>query len=297
MADWLQQCRQRVLLMDGAMGTNLHARGLPPGECPEKWAREHPTVLSGIHQEFADAGSDALLTCTFGGSPLKLAAAGLDGETEALNWALARVAREVAGSAIVLGDIGPCGEMLEPLGSRTRDEVRDGFGRQVVGLDAVVDGFIIETMTDLNEALLALEAAKKISPEKPVLASLNYEKDADGQGYHTIMGVDPATAARELQDAGADAVGANCGTGIEDMIGIVEQLASAAEVPVFAEPNAGMPKLRQGRTVFEQSPEDMAARLGELVSAGARLVGGCCGTTAEHIQAMRAVLDGMQPRS
>jgi len=291
MADWLEQSAERVLLADGATGTELQARGLPPGECPERWAREHPLELAAVHAAYAAAGAELILTCTFGGSPLKLASAGLDGQTEAVNWALARIAREAVPGAILLGDIGPTGEMIAPLGTRTADELRAGFVRQVTGLADVVDGFIVETMSDLDEALLALEAAREVAPRKPILVSLTYTKDHDGKDYHTVMGVSPTAAAKRIEDAGADAIGTNCGSGIEDMIGVVERLAAACSRPVFAEPNAGLPKLVGGNTVFDESAESMAGKIGRLVDAGARIVGGCCGTTPGHITAFRAALN------
>jgi 5-methyltetrahydrofolate--homocysteine methyltransferase len=293
MTDWLAQSRERILLIDGAMGTELQARGLPPGACPEQWARENPLQVGEVHAAYAEAGADLILTCTFGGSPFKLAEVGLDAETEAVNWALARVARDAAPKAVILGDIGPTGEMIEPLGPKTADEIRRGFARQVAGLADVVDGFLIETMSDLDETILAVEAARKGAPGKPVLASLIYQLDHNGQNYHTFMGIDPATAARRLEDAGADAIGTNCGNGIDHMVGIVERLAAATGRPVFAEPNAGLPRLVDGRTVFDESAESMAAKVGRLASAGARIIGGCCGTTSRHIAAMKAALEAM----
>lgn len=291
MSNWLSRTNERVLLLDGAMGTQLQARGLPAGECPEKWAQANPTELADIHAAYARAGADLVITCTFGGSPFKLAAAGLAEQTEAINWALARVARDAAPEAIVLGDIGPTGEMIAPLGTHTADEIRAGFVRQIMGLADVVDGFIIETMSDVEEALLALEATKQVAPDKPTLVSLTYQKDADGNNFHTMMGNDPVESSRRLAEAGADAVGTNCGNGIEDMIGLVERIAAATDRPVFAEPNAGLPKLVRGETVFDESPQQMAEKIGRLVTAGARIVGGCCGTTPDHISSFRAVLD------
>ena len=150
LADWLDTCSDRILMLDGAMGTQLQARGLAGGDCPEQWARRHPVELAEIHSAYVDAGADIILTCTFGGSPLKLAGASLDDETEAINWALARVAREAAPETIILGDIGPSGEMIAPLGTKTADEIRDAFARQVAGLADVVDGFLAETMSDVE---------------------------------------------------------------------------------------------------------------------------------------------------
>ncbi|NLX58699.1 MAG: homocysteine methyltransferase [Phycisphaerae bacterium] len=280
-------------MLDGAMGTQLQARGMGSGECPEQWAREHPIDLAAIHAAYVEAGADILLTCTFGGSSLKLSRAGLAGETEAVNWALARVARDAAPDAILLGDMGPCDEMIEPLGDKTPDEVRRSFVRQAAGLADVVDGFLIETMSDVNETVLAIEAVRQTVPGKPILASMTFKKDFNGRTFHTIMGVDPEQAARRLTEAGADAVGCNCGYGIDDMIDIVSQMAAATSAPIVAEPNAGMPRLVGDRTVFDQTPEAMAAKVAQLVSAGARIVGGCCGTTPEHIAAMKAAIDAM----
>ena len=290
MAEWLDTLGDGMLMIDGAMGTALQGRGLPPGESPEKWAREHAVELAQIHAAYAAAGADIILTCTFGGSPFKLAAAGLERETEAVNWALARVARDAAPQAILLGDIGPTGEMIQPLGTKTAEEIRNGFARQVAGLADVVDGFLIETMSDLDEASLALEAAKKVAPDKPVLVSLIYQLDHDGKAYHTFMGVTPEAAAAQLEDAGADAIGTNCGNGIEDMVGIVERLKASCGRPVFAEPNAGVPRLVNGQTVFDESAESMASKVVRLADAGATMIGGCCGTTPAHIAAMRAAL-------
>jgi 5-methyltetrahydrofolate--homocysteine methyltransferase len=290
MADWLAECSKRVLMLDGAMGTELHSRGLPPGVCPEQWAREHPLLLSEVHAAYVEAGAEAVITFTLGASPAKLAKTGLDRQTEAINWALARIARLAAPQALVLGDIGPTGEFIAPLGQKTPQEIRDGFARQAAGLADVVDGFIIQTMIDLEETLLALEAARQVAPGKPVLACLTFQKDADGKNYHTLFGNDPVTVTKRLEAAGASAVGSNCGSGIDDMLGVIERMAGATRLPIVVEPNAGLPKLVAGRTVFSETPEEMAAKVGRLVSAGARLVGGCCGTTPRHIAAMKAAL-------
>ncbi|MBN2584702.1 MAG: homocysteine S-methyltransferase family protein [Planctomycetes bacterium] len=293
MTTWLDACRDRVLIIDGAMGTQLQARGMGSVDCPEQWAREHPVELAAIHGDYVKAGADIILTCTFGASSLKLTRAGLASDTEAMNWALARVARDAAPEAVILGDIGPCDEMIAPLGEKTADEIRSSFARQVVGLADVVDGFMIETMSDVDEAVLALKAARKAAPGKPVLVSMTFKKDFNGETFHTIMGVDPEQAAKRLTDAGADAVGCNCGYGIDDMVGIVERMAAATKLPIVAEPNAGLPRLVGGETVFDQKPADMAAKVGRLVSAGARIVGGCCGTTPDHIAAMKAVIEAL----
>jgi 5-methyltetrahydrofolate--homocysteine methyltransferase len=275
---------QGVVLLDGAMGTELQAAGMPVGTAPEVWAAEHADVLSGVHRAYVAAGAQAILTCTFGGSRWKLALGGAAERVGELNRRLAEIAREAADGALVLGDIGPTGQMVAPLGTHERGEFVEVFAEQAAALaEGGVDAILIETMTDLTEATAAVEAAKRTA--LPVLASMSFAPDADGGGYHTVMGVEPAAAARALAEAGADAVGTNCGVGIEDVVRIVTALRAATELPILAEPNAGMPKLVDGKTVFEQTPEAMAAHVEALVAAGARIVGGCCGTTPRHIRA------------
>lgn len=279
----------RPVLLDGAMGTQLQAAGMPAGVSPEIWALEHADVLAGVHKSYLAAGSDAILTCTFGGNRWKLDVAGVDEDVASLNRRLAQIAREAAGERIVIGDIGPTGEMVAPLGLRERTEFVEIFTEQATGLaDGGADALIVETMHDLTEILAAVEAAKTTG--LPVLASMSFQADADGGGYHTIMGIDPAAAAKALAEAGADFVGTNCGVGIEDMIVIVAAMAEVTDLPILAEPNAGMPKLVNGETIFDATAEHMAARLGDLIAAGARIVGGCCGTTPEHIAKFAEVI-------
>jgi len=287
----------KVLLSDGAMGTQLQTAGLAPGEAPENWNLTRPTVLESIAAAFIQAGSDLVHTNSFGGSPLKLAAHGLADRCEQINRAAASAAvRGVAGHGLVSGSIGPCGQLLAPYGEVDTAEVLDGFRIQAAALVAGgVDMLTVETMIDLNEAVLAVKAAREAIGEGAVLASLTFEPTS--RGWFTIMGNDIPTVARELAAAGADAVGSNCGQGARDMLDVAGEFASATDLPLLIQANAGLPVLEKGEVRYPESPTDMAAVLPELLALGVRIVGGCCGTTPEHIAALRQVLDKQQGNS
>jgi 5-methyltetrahydrofolate--homocysteine methyltransferase len=283
--------RKGVALSDGAWGTLLAARGLPPGTAPELWNLERPDEVRAVAAAYVAAGSDIVLTCTFGGTRFKLGKLGLAGKVEELNRRGAELSREAAaGKALVYASVGPTGEFLQPLGDISETDMTAAFAEQIRALAAGgADGICIETFTDLGEARCALRAVRETG-ELPAVISLTFDRGAGG--YATMMGVRPEQAAAELTAAGADAVGANCGAGIEQMVEIVKLLAPATGLPVWAKANAGLPELVDGRTVFRQSPADFAARAGELRAAGARIVGGCCGTTPEHIKALKSALSG-----
>ncbi len=280
---------RKVLVSDGAWGTQFAARGLGAGAAPETWNLERPDEVRAVAAAYVEAGADIVLTNTFGGSRPKLQKAGLAGELAEVNRRGAEFSKEAAGGkALVFASIGPTGEFIQPLGTLSVDQVVAIFAEQVAALAAGgADGIVIETMTDLGEAKAALKAAKD-NTSLPVVASMTFEKGA--VGYATIMGVTPERAAEELAAAGADAVGANCGAGIDNVIEIVRLMKGATGLPIWAKPNAGLPELVKGQTVFRETPEQMAARAGQLVEAGARIVGGCCGTTPQHIRALAAAL-------
>jgi len=280
-----------VLVGDGALGTMLFARGLPPGEPPESMALSRPEVLGEIARSYRDAGADILTTDTFGGSPLKLALHGLEPEMEAINRAAVQAVRAVAGDgAYVAGSCGPSGRLLDPFGDTTPDAMAASFRRQLeVLIDAGVDAVIVETMTDLTEATLAIRAARAVSSTMPVLATMTF--DPTPRGYFTIMGVSVERAAAGLAEAGADAVGSNCGNGIEHMVAIAREFRRHTQLPLVIQANAGLPRIVGRETVYDETPEFMAERARELVDIGVSVIGGCCGTTPAHIAALRTMVD------
>lgn len=283
-------------MLDGAMGTQLFARGAEPGKCNDWLNVEAPDMVREIHQAYFDAGSDAVLTNTFGANRYALARHGYADKASEINRAGAQVARKAAGNRrYVLGDIGPTGDFLEPLGTLKADQVREAFVEQVHALrEGGVDGFIIETMTALDELSLALEAARSAGGGLPVLASMSFDKG--GAGFRTMMGVDVPAAVSKMIVLGADAVGFNCGTAaLDEYVELAEAYVAAVrsakkEVLVFAEPNAGKPELVDGRAVYRVSPAEFAAACGRIVKAGIHILGGCCGTGPEHIQAVAEAL-------
>jgi 5-methyltetrahydrofolate--homocysteine methyltransferase len=289
---FLQAVAQRVLLGDGAMGTQLQQAGLEPGAPGEVWNVEEPARVRAIQQRYADAGSDLILTNTFGGNRSRLALHGHEARAYEFNLAAARLAREVMGEdRYVLGDIGPFGGFLEPLGDAERDDVVQWFDEQVRAfVEGGVDAFIIETMTALEEVECAIEAIRRHS-KLPIVASMAFDKTQQGT-YRTMMGVSPAQAATRMVQLGADIVGCNCGTGLDihDYAQIVAEMRAAVDRPVMAQPNAGKPELTEQGIVYHETPAMMAGGVPALVAAGARIVGGCCGTTPEHIRLFRAEL-------
>jgi 5-methyltetrahydrofolate--homocysteine methyltransferase len=280
-----------MILSDGAMGTLLQAAGLGPGEAPEAWNLTRPEVLEKIAADYIAAGSDLVHTNSFGGSPLKLAAHGLADQCEQINRAAATAAvRGVAGRGLVSGSIGPCGKILAPYGEAEPAEVLDGFRIQAEALVAGgVDLLTVETMTDLSEAVLAVQAAREAMDKGGVLASLTFEPTP--RGWFTIMGNDIPTVVRELASAGAEAVGSNCGQGTEGMLAVAGEFAQATDLPLLIQANAGLPVLTGGVVHYPETPADMAEVLPELQAAGVKIVGGCCGTTPDHIAALRETLD------
>ena len=280
-----------VLVSDGAMGTQLFSRGLKGGESPETLNLSHPEYLQEIAREYREAGADIVHTNTFGGSPVSLAGFGLDDRTEEINRRAVEAARRgVAGQALVAGSCGPSGTILQPFGEADPDEVYAGFKRQLQALIAAgVDAVTVETMTDLNEAVLAIKAAREVSPTIPIIATMTF--DDTPRGFYTIMGVDIPTGMAGLATAGADVIGSNCGDGLEKMIRIAPLLKAAGSLPVIIQSNAGQPEMTADGPLWPESPQFFADRIGELVTAGVSIIGGCCGTGPEHIRAIRQVLD------
>ena len=285
-----QRLKNGVLLFDGGIGTQLQERGLGIGVAPESWNIEHPDWVREIHRSYVDAGAEALTTNSFGGSRFKLEKGGFGDRVVEINSAAASLAREAAGTGTwVAGSVGPTGEFLEPLGTVHPDQMKEAFRIQVKALiDGGADLIIIETMTALDEIVLAIQAARDVG-DFPIIASMTF--DPTKQGYRTMMGVDIPTAVRTLQEEGADAVGSNCGNGIDDFIHIVGEIRAVTDRFIVAEANAGIPELQDGKTVYRETPEMMSSKLPKLLDAGATIVGGCCGTTPEHIRQFRDVID------
>lgn len=282
-----------VLFCDGGMGTFLHNKGLEPGDCPELWCVDRPDDIKDVHRQYRDAGSDIVECNSFGANRYKLREYNLDDRTAELNEAAARLAREVAGDTqYVLGSAGPTGAFLEPYGLETEEAFYEAFKEQMIALEqGGADAVIVETMTALEEASIAVRAAKE-NTDLTVICSFTFDPQKNG-GYATMMGVDPARFATEIAQAGADILGANCGTGPDHMIEVVKLLRGAApKHPICAMPNAGMPELEGGETVFRETPEEMAAKAKLLVAAGAGILGGCCGTGPAHIAAIREAVLG-----
>ena len=283
----------RVLVSDGAWGTFLHQKGLKADECPELWNLNRPDDVQEIADNYVLAGADIILTNSFGASPIKLEGYGLEAQTQVLNRCAAEISKQAAADrALVLGSIGPTGKMVM-MGEVSPQEVFQGFIEQTMGLvDGGADGIVIETMTDPEEARIAIEAVKKAS-ELDVACTFTFSKNQDGV-YRTMMGTDLEAYLEMAKLAGADIIGANCGNGTAGMIEIVRVIRTLdTDIPVLVHANAGLPIYQDGKTVFPETASDMASQMGELVAAGANIVGGCCGTTPEHIRQIVKVLSNL----
>ena len=283
---WLRE--GKILLADGATGTQLQAMGLPAGAAPEPWNIENPAAIRAHHRAYLDAGSQIILTNSFGGNRLKLkTAGGLDDRTDELNRAAATLARaEADGKAYVAGDMGPTGELLQPYGLLSYEDTVKVFAEQARSLaEGGADLIWVETMSDLNEAKAAVEGALRAS-DLPVFCSLSF-----GASGRTMMGLSPAQAANELWPLGLAALGANCGEGLEVIPKVLEGMREAQpDVVLLAKPNAGLPHLQDGRTVFDLGPEAFAEHMPRFVALGAHVIGGCCGSTPAHIAAVADAL-------
>lgn len=278
---------QAPVVTDGAWGTQLQARGLPVGACPDEWNLTHPQWVEEVARAYVEAGSQVVLTNTFGANPVNLDRHGLADKTVAINRAGVEISqRAAAGRAHVFASVGSSGVMLM-MSDITPQELKEAFSVQVRALaEAGAEALVIETMSDPAEALLALEAAKETG--LPVVACMTFDSGRDRD--RTMMGTTPEEAAERLADAGADAVGANCGAGVEDYVKICQRLKAATDLPIWIKPNAGLPEVIYGETVYPVTPDQFAAYVPELVAAGATFIGGCCGTTPEFIRAICRVL-------
>ncbi len=282
---------KRIILLDGSTGAALQRRGMPSGVCPEKWALDNPEALIQLQKEYINAGSEIILTFTLGGTRAKLSEYGMEKEAVKINTGLAEVSKKTAGkNALVAGDIGPTGRFPRPFGDMAFAECVDMFKEQVCGLlKGGVDLFLIETMFDIQEARAALLAVKE-SCSLPVMVSMTYDET-----QRTITGTDPVSALITLQNLGADFVGVNCSTGPKEIVRIIKIMKPYAEVPLFAKPNAGLPRLVKGKTVFKMGAGEFASYTKAFVKAGVNMLGGCCGTTPEFIKEIKKKLKGSKP--
>ncbi|MFA4916158.1 MAG: homocysteine S-methyltransferase family protein [Syntrophales bacterium] len=282
--------KEKVLILDGATGTLLHKRGMPSGVCPEIWCLENPDMIGNIHASYQRAGSDILYTCTFGANRFKLGHYHNTNVRE-INRELALLARDAAvKDTLIAGDIGPTGHFIEPFGDLPFEAAVDTFKEQILGLlEGGVDLFVVETMMDIQEARAALLAVKEVSSYFTVV-TMTYEKNG-----RTLNGTDPVTALITLQSLGADAVGCNCSTGPDMMVGLIAAMKPYATVPLAAKPNAGIPRLVGSNTVFDMNASEFATYGTKLVAAGVNMLGGCCGTTPDHIAALKEGINNEQP--
>ncbi len=294
----LEAIRARVLLGDGAMGTQLMLAGLEQGNCGEEWNLTHPERVLAIQRRYAEAGSDCILTNTFGGSRVMLNRHGKGDDAAAVNKAGVEIAREAFGGreGYVIGDIGPFGGLLEPYGEFTEEEVGAAFLEQAKALvEAGADAIIIETQTALEELLLGIRAAKEAGAPC-VIGSMAYDVTLDGSTFRTMMGIDPERAAAFMVENGVDIVALNCGTGMdmERARQAVLRYRRTTDLPVMVQPNAGQPKLVDFKVVYDETPEQMAPGVVPLIEAGANIIGACCGSTPEHIRAFRTMLEAVR---
>lgn len=272
-----------VLVSDGATGTNLQQRGLARGEAAESWVLHRPQEILALAQSFVAAGADLILTCTFGATSIRLQAANLQDQAEAINMQAVEIARQAATSKkYVAGSIGPTGQMMQPYGTLSFEEAFAAFKQQAALLTrAGVDLIVIETQFDLTEAKAAVQAVRSVS-DLPLVCSFSFDR-----GKRTMMGVSPAQVAQEIGLMAVDLLGINCGRSLEDNLAALKLLRAETDKPLWFKPNAGLPKLDdQGQPVYDVTPADMAGQVPAWLAAGAQVVGGCCGTSPAHLAAI-----------
>lgn len=296
MHEFLKTIRERVLVGDGAMGTMLYASGISFDHCFDEVNVSHPEIVTKIHEAYAAAGADILETNTFGGNRVRLAQHGFEQDISTINQQGVRLARAVAASVKdrkiwVAGSVGPLGKPLEPIGKITHDEAMNFFREQIEALvEAGVDIIMIETMSDLAEALQAVRAARAVSSDIPIVTQMSFNDEGK-----TLMGNKPAEAVRTLYEHGANVVGANCSVGPQVLLDVMERMSAATDAPLIVQPNAGLPRFVGGRYLYLASADYFGEYSRKFVATGAHIVGGCCGTTPEHIRSIRNALGDVVP--
>ncbi len=291
----LEAIKQRPLLGDGAMGTQLMAAGLAQGQCGEQWNLTDPDKVLQIQKRYVESGADCIITNTFGGCRITLAGHNLGNRAPEINKAAVEIARKAIGDTggFVIGDIGPFGGFMEPYGDVAEEDVRVAFNEQAKALvDAGADAVIVETQTSLEELAIGIEAARSAAAPC-VIGSMAYDVSPDGGSLRTMMGVDPESAAKFMAEKGVDIVALNCGSGMDmpNALKVVQAYRKVTDLPIMAQPNAGQPKLEGTTVVYDQTPQQMVAGVVPLLDAGVNIIGACCGSTPEHIRAFREAID------
>lgn len=288
---FLELVKNRVVLLDGGMGTELIRHGFPPGECPESWNIEKPEIVKKIHKSYYDSGSDVVLTNSFGGSKIKLASHFLEEKCYELNYDAASLANEVKPSGkFVAGSMGPTGKFLKPQGEFTEEEFEDAYAIQAKALtEGRVDFLLIETQYDLKEALCALRAARR-SSNLPVFVTMTFNRNP--RGFFTFMGNSASQCIEELEAKDVPAVGTNCTLNSKDMVDLIKIMRDTTALPLIAQANAGQPVLlSDGSVTYSQNVDDYVSFIPQMIKNGANIIGGCCGTNPDYIQRMAQIID------
>lgn len=291
MKNLLERLKEEILVCDGAMGTMLMSKGMPKGACPDYWGIKNKKILASIHKAYIDAGCDMIITNTFGANAIKLKKFKLQKKAKDINKKATEIAWEAAGGSrvYVLGDVGPTGEYLKPVGDVEPEEMLHVFTEQVKALQgAGVDAIILETMSDLEELKTAIMAAKE-NTKLPLIACMTFQRTAK-KGFRTTSGISIPQFVNDSLLSGCDAIGANCSIAISDMVELISEMRNLSTSFLIAQPNAGSPKLVDNKAVYEQSPDEFKKFIPQLIKAGANIIGGCCGTTPEHIWRIKEVV-------
>ena len=287
MKNFLERLNDEVLVCDGAMGTMLMKEGMPDGVCPEMWGIENAKILTQIHKAYIDAGSDIITTNTFGANAIKLKKFNLEDKSYQINQEAAELAKDVAGDkAYLFGDMGPTGGYLKPVGDIEPDYLLSIYADQAKALEAGgVDAIILETFSDMEELKRAMMAVKE-NTKLPLIASMTFNK-LESKGFRTTSGISIPQFVDDSLLSGSDVIGANCTLTASDIVGVVSEVRALGTAFIIVQPNAGMPKLDGEKVIYDESPEAFKEEIPKLVAAGANIIGGCCGTTPEHISKIR----------
>ncbi|MFW9903951.1 MAG: homocysteine S-methyltransferase family protein [Candidatus Thorarchaeota archaeon] len=292
--DFLSLLQEKeILLFDGALGTELMLKGLKPGEPPDVWNIDHPEVIREVFQKYYDAGSDIVQTATFRANVIALEKYGIEDQLEEINKSSGEILQSICPkNKCIIGDIGPSGEFLEPVGKASINELKLGFQKQTKVLAQYVDAWHLETFSDIREMRAAVLAVQ-IESNKPIIASMTYKKTP--KGYFTIMGNTVVDCVSQLLDSGVAVIGSNCTLSSDDFFDLVKSMRVVApKVPLSIKPNAGSPQLENGKSVYKQPPEDFARDMKKILEHDGQIVGGCCGTGPTHIQLLRKIIDDLR---